>query len=365
MESRTHHTRLLKLQQRLSESDLNGVIVVPGPNLRYYTGVNSMLFERPFMYLVPSEGETHLIAPALEAGPYRGSGLDLVVHEWTDEQGPARAYSAAMRAIKIQGRWGVEGRAPFRFLHLLKHYTAAKLEDAEGILQGIREIKDEEELRYLRKAATILSKSFLGFSEKIESGVREDALARKISDEVYSNGAEKAEDILVQAGESAADPHHLPGPRKVERGKGVVIDVACTVGGYYADITRSFILGKNRQFEEVYRAVLESEERAISRATKGATVGEVDNAAREYLKARKLARYFTHRTGHGLGLEVHEAPYIVPGGMERLRPGMVFTVELGVYLPNKLGMRIEDDVVTTVDGGSVLTDLPREIGWWR
>jgi Xaa-Pro aminopeptidase len=365
MKSKTSKARVLRLQRTLRKRRLDGVIVVPGANLKYYTGISSMLFERPFLCLIPQEGEAHLIAPALEAGPYKSSDLEFAVHYWTDEEGSNRAFSEATRAVKVSGRWGVEGRTPYRFVHLLQRHVDAKLQDAEGILQGIREVKDEEELSSLRKSATILSKSFENFYVKIAPGLREDVLARRLSDEVYSNGAEKVDEVLVQAGASGADPHHLPGPKKVERGKGIVIDVASTFQGYYADITRTFIVGSDKRFEEIYEAVLESEQRAIRRATSGATVGEVDSTAREFLKEKKLSQYFIHRTGHGLGLEVHEAPYIVPRGKEILRSGMVFTVEPGVYIPKKLGVRIEDNVVATAGGKSVITDLPKEMGWWR
>jgi Xaa-Pro dipeptidase len=151
----------------------------------------------------------------------------------------------------------------------------------------------------------------------------------------------------------------------LKRDESIVIDTGCTFSGYYADITRAFIIGKDKEFQKLYEDVLTSQEKAIKLCTKGATVGSIDGAARNHLKERGLDRFFIHRTGHGLGLEVHEAPYIVPGGDEVIRPGMVFTIEPGVYLPGKMGLRIEDDVLTTTGKcRNLTTSLPKEFGWW-
>jgi Xaa-Pro aminopeptidase len=171
---------------------------------------------------------------------------------------------------------------------------------------------------------------------------------------------------MVQSGERAADPHSETSSRKIGRGESIVVDVVSTYGGYAADITRTFALGSGSAVEKVYRSVLSAQEKAIDSAKAGAATGKVDAAARDSLREDGLAEYFIHRTGHGLGLEVHEAPYIVSGGRERLRKGMVFTAEPGAYIPGKLGVRIEDDLVISEGGsGEVITNVPKEYGWWR
>lgn len=145
-----------------------------------------------------------------------------------------------------------------------------------------------------------------------------------------------------------------------------MIDVASTFSGYYADITRTVSIGRrNRRFEDLYGKVLEAQERAIKTSKPSVTVGSVHAAARDYLREKNLGDYFTGRTGHGLGLEVHEAPYIVGEGSEVLRPGMVYTVEPGVYIANDVGIRIEDDVLITEKAYQVITSIvPKEFGWW-
>jgi Xaa-Pro dipeptidase len=359
------HGRLKKLKRYIADNDLEGIILVPGPNLRYLTGVNSMLLERPFLLFVPIDGDPHLVAPTLESGPYVRGSLKITVHSWNDSEGPTHAFQESIAQLPLNGKWGVEGRATFRFIHQILEYAHPDLVDAEAILQNIREIKEPVEVRALQRAASILSKSFVRIPEMISVGITELELARRISQTIYSNGAEYVGEVLVQSGEFAADPHHLPSTRKLKRRESIVVDTGCTYSGYYADITRTFTIGKNREFENLYGDVLTSQEAALEGSRSGVTVGSIDYAARTYLKNRGLDQYFIHRTGHGLGLEVHEAPYIVAEGKEIVLPSMVFTIEPGVYIPGEMGIRIEDDVLTTDRGCKVLTkSLPKQFEWW-
>jgi Xaa-Pro dipeptidase len=364
MKDPTHQKRAEKLRKKLAEENLRGAIIVPGPNMRYFTGVESFLLERPFMLLVPVRGEVQLVSPALEAGPYRRVPFRIEVHAWTDSEGPGNAISSAARAADMKGRWGVEGRAPFMYLDALAKKATVKLENAEHIFQSMREVKDGAEVRLLRRSAAILSSAFEEFPSLVKEGISELDLARKATDVTYAKGASKVDPVLVQSGLFAADPHHMPGSRKLARGDGVVIDVGSTFGGYYADITRTFCIGQSKETEKVYTKVLEAQISALGKAAEGAEVGSVDSGARDVLKKAGMGEYFVHRTGHGLGLEIHEAPYIVEGGEERLGRNMCFTVEPGAYVKGKLGVRIEDDVLIEGRKGVAITDTPKEFGWW-
>jgi len=339
--------------------------LVPGPNLRYLTGVQSFLMERPFILMVPAAGAPQLVVPALEAGPYRKVDVGLEIHDWTDSAGPSQAIKGAVRKLESGGRWGVEGRAPFLFLERLLKHARMKLRDAEPILQGVRETKDAAEVRALKRSASILSDSYKRFPDLIVPGITEAELARKVTDTIYSEGATKVDDVLVQSGPRASVPHAQPTSRKIGRGESLVIDIGSTFDGYYADITRTFCLGVSKEVEQVYDEVLSAQQKAIAAAGAGVPVGAVDAGARQHLARAGLGKYFTHRTGHGLGLEVHEAPYIVEGGKERLGKNMFFTVEPGAYLPGKLGVRIEDNVTIEGRKALVITDPPKEYGWWR
>ncbi|MDG6985523.1 MAG: M24 family metallopeptidase [Nitrososphaerota archaeon] len=344
---------------------MSGAVVVPGPNMKYLTGVDSLMLERPFMLFVPTEGDIHLVAPTLESGPYLRSPLSIEVHSWTDSEGPESAIEEAARGAGIVGRWGVEGRVPFIYLQKLAKRTPFSPEDAEPVLQSLREAKDAEEAALLKKAGRILSRAFEEFPSLVAEGSTESEVAKSASELIYAKGATKVDDMLVQAGAMSADPHHLPTGKKLERGDSVVIDVGATFKGYYADVTRTFCVGNSPEMERVYGRVLEAQEAAISATAPGVRVGEVDLAARGVLKKAGMGDNFFHRTGHGLGLEIHEAPYIVERGSERLGTGMCFTVEPGAYFRGKLGVRIEDDVLMVGRKGIEITDPPKEYGWWK
>jgi Xaa-Pro aminopeptidase len=357
--------RTERLVKELRSSGLQGVIIAPGANLAYYTGVRAQLLKRPFLLLVARDGDAHLLAPELETGPFRGL-VPLTVHAWDDTEGPSRAYGELMKEIETEGTWGCEGRVPFGFLEKLLG-GGLKVKPADDVLESIREVKEPSELELLRRSAAILSKSVLKVPEALREGMTERALARFVIEEALANGADEVNPCTVQSGARAADPHSETTSKKIRRGESVVLDVVSNYQGYTADITRTFVLGAESDVERTYRSVLAAQERAIDSAKAGAETGKVDAAARDSLKKDGLAKYFIHRTGHGLGLEVHEAPYIVAGGRERIRSGMVFTAEPGVYIAGKLGVRIEDDLAISRDGrAEVLTrTLPKDYGWWR
>jgi len=356
--------RAERLADELRSAGLGGAIIPPGPNLSYYTGVRAQLFERPFLLLVQSDGDAHLLAPKLEAGPFRGS-IPLTVHAYDDTEGPSRAFKELMASVDANATWGCDGRVPFGFLnHLLSR--GLKVKPADDILQSIREVKEQGELELLSKSAAILAEAIIKVPEVFREGMTEKELARFIVEDGLARGADEVAP-MVQSGARAADPHSETSSRKIGRGESVVVDVVSAYGGYAADITRTFVLGSDSSVEKTYQSVLSAQSKAVAAAKAGVATGKVDAAARSSLKRDGLEKYFIHRTGHGLGLEVHEAPYIVPGGRELLRAGMAFTVEPGAYIPGKIGVRIEDDIAISKDGRSeVITGkVPKDYAWWR
>jgi len=361
--SNYYKTRVDRLQKKLKENDLNGVILVPGSNLRYYTGSQSIMMERIFMLFIPNNEEPHLVVPDFEAGDFLKKRM--VLHKWNDKDGPSFSLREVSRQLAIGGCWGVEGRAPFMFLKPYMKYATPEFVDAEPILQSIRAIKDDAEANILRKSTRILGKSYLNLNNFLKSGITEIELAKRLTTDIYSNGAEFVL-ALIQAGERAADPHSVPSSRKIRQNEPIVIDISSTYGGYFADITRTVAVGPGAKFERQYDSVLAAQEQAIKASKPGVTVGRVDAAARDLLRKDKLAEYFLTRTGHGIGLDIHEAPYIVPDGKEILTPGMVHTIEPGVYIRENLGIRIEDDLLITTNGHHVMTSkVPKDFGWWN
>jgi Xaa-Pro aminopeptidase len=358
-------SRIARLRKKVAGAGLEGVVLAPGPNIEYYTGVRSQLLERVFLLFVPSDGDPQLVAPTLESGPYARSPVKMGIHSWDDAGGPSGAFTSLQRQLKLHGRWACEGRVPFGYLsHVLP--TGIELVSGDRILQSIREVKDESELDLLRQAARILGKAYLKVPELLHEGMTEIELSGALREQIFALGGETVDFCMVQAGEHAADPHWAPSKAKILSGMGVVIDAGCTLSGYNADITRTFLLGRNPRFEEAYGSVLAAQKKGVAAVAPGRTVGEVDKATRDPLVKKGLGQYFFHRTGHGLGLEIHEEPYIVAGGRKRLKTGMVFTVEPGVYHAGKFGVRIEDNVVVTDRGCDVITrSVPKEFGWWR
>lgn len=358
--------RIARLREKLAEKGINGVILVPGPNMRYYTGGNSLLLERPFFLAIPVAGDPQLVAPTLEAGPYVNPPFTIAIHKWSDSEGPSKAIREAVAKLDWTGTWGLESRTPYGFLDALQRNVQAQLENADPILQGIRSVKDPQEVKLLSRSAALLSRTFLEIPSILKAGTTEIELSREISRKISSNGAESAPDVLVQSGPMAADGHHLPSARRLRRKESIVVDATCTYGGYFADMTRTFILGKDSTFESLYESLRTAQIKAVRAARTGVSMDSVDSAARTFLREKNLDRYFVHRTGHGLGLEVHEAPYIVAGSRELLQPSMAFTVEPGIYMPGKTGLRIEDDLITGERTSIVLTkSVPRDYGWWN
>ncbi len=364
MSKSANPARLERLRGEIAESGLQGMIISPGPNSRYLTGVESMLLERPFMLFVPASGDVRLVAPELESGPYRSCTIPLTIHSWTDSEGSAVAIKATVRGL-AKGRWGVEGRLPFRFLAHLRRFFDVEFEDGEPTLQQLREVKDQAEVKLLKVSVAKLGKSFREIPNLLEEGITEIELGKRIADLIYSNGAVPESQLIVQSGARTANPHGFASKRKIGRKEPIILDLVSSHEGYYADITRTFCMGTSAELEKVYAGVLEANSLACAAVGGGARAGAVDAAAREHLRKVGLGKYFTHRTGHGLGLEIHEPPYIVERGKEQLDDGMFFTIEPGAYLPGRLGVRIEDDVTLVKGRGAVLSDVPKEYGWWN
>ena len=265
--------RIGKLRKMLAAEGLEGVILAPGPNLRYYTGVNSQLLERPFLFFQPVDGDPHLVAPTLESGPYRRTAVDIEIHDWDDMSGPSGAFAALDKSIGLRGSWGCEGRVPFG---VSGHVTREGLElkSADVVLQTIRAVKEPSELESHRKAAKILADAYGKIPSLLREGITELELGTALREEVFALGGEAMDFCMVQSGAHAADPHWASSSTKLARGNGIIIDAGCTFEGYNADITRTFLLGGNADLERVYADVLEAQKRAIDDRGRGRRSGQ-------------------------------------------------------------------------------------------
>jgi len=360
--------RVVKLRGAMEEKGVEITLISPGPNLRYLAGLDIDPHERTFLMAV-SEGGLAFVLPKLEEEKVlnKTAGTGAQVFAYKDEDGPMGALEDAFAAI------GAAAPCPgavigTEYLHMrVKEYEMVRAltsgfasRDADGLMMGLRIIKDEHEAQMLRKAAGIVDIGIEAARDAIRPGVTERYVAAAIERAMMDAGADSVPFNSVLSGPKAALPHGSTGDRVIEDKEFVLCDIGACCGGYYGDITRTIAAGRpGGEMSAVYDAVAEANEAGRKEARPGITGEELDRVCRDVIAKRGLADLFIHRTGHGLGVEIHEEPYIVKGSDTTLLPGMAFTIEPGAYIPGVGGVRIEDDVVITPYGAEVLTKSHR------
>ncbi len=350
--------RLRALLTEAAALGLEGVALVPGPNLFRLTGLSFHLSERPIVAFLPVRGEGAIVLPALEAAKTTG----LRSFPYTDEAGPETAFRQAAEAVGLRGRWGVEGlRMRFAEAERLRALAPVELVAADALITAPRLRKSAEEVAAMRRAVEVAQTAFLRWLEELRVGMTEREAAARLIARLLTGGAEALSfDPIVVGGPNGALPHAVPGDRPFQAGDWVVVDWGVFVDGYASDITRMVVFGEPEGPLAGIHRIVEAANAAGREAVRpGVPAGAVDAAARQVIERAGYGEFFIHRTGHGLGLEIHEPPSIVGGESLRLQPGMTFTVEPGIYLPGVGGVRIEDDVLVTETGVETLTTLPR------
>jgi Xaa-Pro dipeptidase len=361
-----HTNRLTQLIEQARARGFDALAVVPGPNLFYLTGLSFHLSERPVVVLFPVNRTPAIIVPAFEAGKVESTSIRMDVFPYTDEEGYTSAFQNACAALELAGC--VVGAEAFKMrlveAQLFEQYApGCQLVPAEDALAELRMCKDERELEQMRRAIAITEDALRATMEQVKVGATEREVAGMLMVEMLQGGGEGMSfSPIVVAGPNAALPHATPSERPIQPGETIVVDCGATVGGYAADITRTFVVGElEPEMARVYEVVRAANSAGRAAVRPGVAAEEVDQAARAVIEEAGYGEYFTHRTGHGLGLETHEPPYIVAGNGQSLEAGMTFTVEPGIYLPGRGGVRIEDDVVVTTGGAESLTTFAREL----
>ncbi len=359
--------RLTKLQQQLAAQNLDGVILMPGPNAYYLSGMHTHVSERPILLFIPQAGEPAVIIPGLEAMKAEAAGIPLErIFAWNDVDWFHDAFAEAARVLKLDGsHWGVEALY-MRVLELEALQQVApnlQTSHAEPALMALRAIKDETELAHITEAIAVAERTIDRLIPLIKIGMTEKQVAAQLTAILLAEGGDAlAFSPIVSAGPNSASPHAMPGERPLAIGDMLVIDWGVFVNGYPSDITRTFAVGEvDDEMRHIYEVVRQANKAGKQAAKPGATGQDVDRAARKVINDAGYGAYFIHRTGHGLGLEVHELPGMVEGNSQPLQAGNVFTVEPGIYLPGRGGVRIEDNVVVTADGCRSLTSFPRDL----
>ncbi len=358
-------SRLSRLISSMRESGVVGALVSPGTNLFYLTGLSpSATLERLFALLVSSNGEVSLLAPKLYENELKGTWIK-DVRIWSDSEDPYEILKGMIE--KHFGRsGGIAVDDCMQAVHLLRIYGFLRNYDLRplgGLISGLRILKDEGELELMREAARIADETMERIISEDLRGKREKEVARMIENTIVDLGADKFSfDAIVASGPNGANPHHTPGERRISEGDVLILDFGARYRGYCSDITRTFSIGKpHERAIEVYEVVKEAQEMAVQAVREGVVAREVDAVARGVIASKGYGERFTHRTGHGLGLDIHEDPYIAPNSETELRNGMVFTIEPGVYLGGEFGVRIEDDVALIGGRGERLTRTTREL----
>jgi len=361
--------RLGLAAEAAARAGIGALLLTPGPDLRYLTGYDAMATERLTCLAVPADGPAFLVAPRLElrsvqASPAGGLGVDIVGWDETDD--PYRLVADRLsrpRAPEAPESVGLADQMwAMMVLRFRDALPAARLELASAALRGLRVRKTGAEVEALRQAGAAIDRVHARVPGWLRPGRTEREVAADIAAAIVAEGHARADFVIVGSGPNAARPHHEPSGRVLAAGDTVVVDIGGTMpSGYCSDCTRTYAIGSPPpEVAAYYRVLHEAQEAACAAVRPGVSAESVDAAAREPITAAGYGEYFVHRTGHGIGLETHEEPYIVSGNTEALVPGMAFSVEPGIY-PGPNGARIEDIVVCTPDGAERLNNVTREL----
>ncbi len=355
--------RLARAQGAAAAAGMDAILVTPGPDLRYLTGYAALPLERLTCLVLPARGDATLVVPKLERPAAEASGVGAAVEivDWPETADPVALVAGLLppaRTVGLDNHMWAEKVLRFR----------AAMPDAEqvlagDVLSGLRIRKSADEIDALREAGAAIDRVHARMAEWLRPGRTERDVGRDIADAIVAEGHTRVDFVIVASGPNSASPHHETSDRVIEAGDPVVVDIGGTTeAGYCSDETRTYAVGEPpAEFVKAYKTLLDAQVAACEHARPGVTAASVDGAARSVLDAAGLGSYFVHRTGHGIGLETHEEPYIVAGNTTELEPGMAFSIEPGFYIQGKFGARIEDIVVTTADGAERLNLRPREL----
>jgi Xaa-Pro aminopeptidase len=357
-----HAARLRGAASRLAEMDAGALLVAPSPDLRYLIGYEPMPLERPTVLVVDARGSVALIVPELErplaAAAPAAHAIELV--GWRDDEDP---YALIAQRVTGEGRVFVGDRMwGSHVLALQRVMPGAIWSSAAPIVGAMRARKDAAELDALRRAGAAADAALADLLAEPLAGRTEREVAERLADLLVARGHDVAAFTIVASGPNAASPHHEPTDRPIGDGDVVVLDFGGTVEGYHSDTTRTVSVGEpTERLRTVHAIVAEAQRLAREAVRPGVEIGTIDRAARTVIDAAGFGERFVHRTGHGIGLELHEPPYATVGDRTVLEPGMVFSVEPGIYIEGELGVRIEDIVAVTAEGVEPLNTSSREL----
>jgi Xaa-Pro dipeptidase len=360
--------RIEKTRQTLRDSDLDALVLNPGPSLVYTTGMHFHLMERPVVVIFTKDQAPVIILPELELQKLVDLSFEIRGFSYSEKPDEWRsAFEKATKNLGLKGKKiGMEPRSlrllEYGFLH--EAIPGASFDDASTVINSMRMLKDGSEVETIRQAVVVAQAALQNTLPRVKIGMTEKEIASELTLQLLRSGSEPELPFspIVSGGLNGANPHATPGSRKIQAGDLLVIDWGAVVNGYISDLTRTFAIGEvGPEYRRIHQVVQEANAAGRAAGKPGEACAVVDKAARGVIEKGGYGEYFTHRTGHGIGMEDHEDPYMRGDNMELLQPGMAYTVEPGIYLPGRNGVRIEDDVVVTDSGCESLSDMPRDL----
>jgi Xaa-Pro aminopeptidase len=356
-------TRLRDVAAATGAAGLDALLLTPGPDLRYVTGYDAHALERLTCLVVPADGAPFMVVPRLEVPAAHASpagALDLEIVGWDETDDPYALVSRRLGAVAAVGL--ADRMWALMVLRLRAALPAARQELASMALRELRARKSPAEVAALQAAAEAIDRVHAQVPGWLRPGRTEREVAADICEAILAEGHASADFAIVASGPNGASPHHTAADRVLQPGDAVVVDIGGTMpSGYCSDCTRTYAIGSAPDgFAAYYQVLKDAQEAACQAVRPGITAEAVDAAAREPITAAGYGEFFVHRTGHGIGLETHEDPYIVSGNSEALQPGHAFSIEPGIY-PGPHGARIEDIVVCTADGCEQLNKASRDL----
>ena len=347
--------RFAKVREALVHHGAEWLLVAPSADFRWLTGTVARSTERLVLFALPARGEPFCVVPRLEAGPLASECPWLELEIWDEHEDP---FERLARRVGLERSPAALVSDGLKAGSLLRLAYATACRPASLVLGPLRAVKDAEELRLLAAAAAHADQVVEAAADRMRPGLTEREVARQVVDLFEALGDTDVW-AIVASGPNAAMPHHFPSDRRLESGDVVVLDVGASTGGYGSDITRTYWLGEPpAEARRVYEVVNAALEAGIAAVRAGVAPEDVDRAARAVIEGAGLARHFPHRTGHGVGLDVHEPPWLVAGNRAPLETGMVHSVEPGVYLEGRFGVRLEDLVAVERGGAARLNRAP-------
>ena len=349
-----HAGRLARARELLGAAGVAWLWLEPSVNFAYLTGHATVGMERPMGLLLSAGGDLRLVVPAMFDDELRDVGADSYV--WTDDQGPEQAAKQALNGVDTLH---VQAGLPFGTATLLEQWGHVDVKLESAGLSRLREKKDVREIDRLRRAARVADDIVDWAATQAGDGVTEHELAGRM-EAAYLDRAVRPWEPIVAAGANAAAPHHGGGATVVDGSEAALFDTGCVFEGYHSDITRVALPDAGHvEVRDAYAVVQAAYDAAIAIVAPGAACGDIDRAARAVIESAGFGEHFTHRTGHGVGLEIHEEPYIAAGNPKPVEEGHVFTIEPGIYVSGKFGVRFENTILVTRTGAESLNDAPR------